>query len=87
MPDYDYILVATRQSNRSSYSEVNGVPVVALASACRNEPGPLSFVFVTFIAAPAVGLRLRRIAATPMATVVVRLIEPFISLCRCPCGD
>jgi hypothetical protein len=58
-------------------------PSLASTSAWRNEPGPLSFVLVTVMVVAYTGIAAVQSSNAPIANVVARLIEPFISLCHC----
>jgi hypothetical protein len=58
-------------------------PSCATAIAWRNEPGPLSFVFVTVIVAACDDIIvIDASSSTAMVSLVVRLIKRFVSLCR-----
>jgi hypothetical protein len=61
-------------------------PSLALASACRNEPGPLSFVFDTVIVPACSWITTAQNNSTPTAMVMLRLNKRFVSLC-CSVGE
>src|SRR5215469_6122278 len=59
-------------------------PSFAIASACRNEPRPLSFVFVTGITVawaefPIKDSKATQIVANPAQNVILGLIEPCMN--------
>jgi hypothetical protein len=56
-------------------------PGEAALIACRKEPVPLSFSFVTVIVAACTGIATAYSSSTPSANVVARLIAPFLSFC------
>jgi hypothetical protein len=59
-------------------------PSFAAASVWRNDPSPLSFVFVTVIVAACSWIAPAQNSSTPMATVVIRLIKTVCIILSLP---